>query len=173
MALPFAHCTYCGSPFPEGIGWPRTCESCGHTTFRNPLPVSVVLIPVDNGSGERSRRGILTVRRGIEPRKGSLALPGGYINYGETWQEAGAREVLEETGLRLDPAEITELRVRSAPDGTLIIFGAANPRKISALPPFSPNPEAIERIILTAPAEMAFPLHEEIVQAYFDSVKRD
>jgi len=39
------------------------------------------LIPVHDG--------LLFVRRGIEPRKGKLALPGGFINLGETWQEAG------------------------------------------------------------------------------------
>lgn len=169
MDRALSHCTYCGSPFPEAAGWPRTCETCGRTTFRNPLPVCVVLVPVAGNPGEQ---GVLAVRRGIQPRMGWLALPGGYINWGETWQEAGAREVLEETGVQIDPAEITELRVRSAPDGTLIIFGIAFPINLAALPPFTPNPEASERVVLTEPVEMAFPLHEEIIRAYFDSVNR-
>lgn len=169
MERAFSHCTYCGSPFADGTGWPRTCGSCGHTSFRNPLPVCVVLVPVDGNPGGQ---GVLAVRRGIQPRQGWLALPGGYINWGETWQEAGAREVFEETGLQIDPAEISELRVRSAPDGTLIIFGLAFSRDLAALPPFIPNPEASERVVLTEPVEMAFALHEEIIQAYFASVNR-
>src|SRR6476659_9743246 len=51
-------------------------------SWANPLPVSVVLVPVDGG--------LLLVRRAIPP-VGQLALPGGYINLGESWEEAGAR----------------------------------------------------------------------------------
>ena len=111
-----SHCSYCSAAFREDQPWPRTRAHCGNTSFLNPIPVAVVLIPVDGG--------VLAIRRSIEPRKGKLALPGGYINFGESWQEAGAREVMEEPGLILAPGEICEFRVRSAPDGTLLIFGS-------------------------------------------------
>jgi ADP-ribose pyrophosphatase YjhB (NUDIX family) len=45
----------------------------------NPVPLVATLVPVDNG--------LLVVRRGIQPGRGRLALRGGYINLGETWQE--------------------------------------------------------------------------------------
>jgi NADH pyrophosphatase NudC (nudix superfamily) len=79
-----SHCSYCGHPFLKTKPWPRDCANCGNTSYLNPLPVSVVLVPVDNG--------LLFIRRRIEPGKGKLALPGGFINLGETWQEAGVRE---------------------------------------------------------------------------------
>jgi ADP-ribose pyrophosphatase YjhB (NUDIX family) len=44
---------------------------------------------------------ILLIRRATEPGKGKLALPGGFQMRGEKWQDAGAREVLEETGICL------------------------------------------------------------------------
>jgi ADP-ribose pyrophosphatase YjhB (NUDIX family) len=161
-----SHCSYCGQPFDHDQPWPRTCAYCGNTSFLNPVPVSVILIPVDEG--------LLFVRRGIEPRKGRLALPGGYINFGESWQAAGAREVLEETGLVISPNEIRELRVHSAPDGTLLIFGAARPRTSASLPPLTPNGEVTERLILTSKQiaaiprdEIAFPLHADVVEAFF------
>ncbi|HND22217.1 MAG TPA: NUDIX domain-containing protein, partial [Acidobacteriota bacterium] len=103
-----SHCSFCGAPFADDQPWPRVCGNCHNITFRNPIPVAVVLVPVESG--------LLMIRRGIEPRKGMLALPGGYVNFGESWQQAAAREVLEETGLPLDPAEISLFDVISAPD---------------------------------------------------------
>ncbi len=99
----YSHCSYCGAAFPESAGWPRTCAHCGNITFRNPLPVTVVLLPVILSI---EQTGVVVIRRAIPPKVGELALPGGFINFGETWQEAGAREVLEETGARIAPDEI-------------------------------------------------------------------
>lgn len=161
MLNAYSYCGFCGTAFSNHSSWPKTCSHCGNITFRNPIPVSVVLLPVD--------RGVLVVRRAIPPRLGELALPGGFVNFGETWQEAGAREVAEETGLYINPDEIREFRVRSAPDGTLILFGLAQSRALADLPPFQPNAEASERRILTHPQPMAFPLHTEVLELYFSN----
>lgn len=153
-----SHCSYCGQPFTDQ-SWPRHCAACRSITYRNPLPVAVVLVPLGEG--------LLAVRRGIEPRKGQLALPGGFIEVGESWQQAGAREVREETGLEISPSEIRDVRVLSAPDGTVLIFGLALPRDESALPQHLPNEETEALEILRGPAELAFPLHSQIVAEYF------
>ncbi len=156
-----SHCTFCGTPFPEaGAGWPRTCEVCGSTSYKNPLPVAVVLVPVDGG--------LLLVRRSIPPRSGSLALPGGFIGVGESWQEAGAREVFEETGLSLDPAEIRLFDTLSAPDGTLLVFGlCTRERAAAAVPPFVPNDEASETLVAHEPVPLAFPLHDQVAGRFW------
>src|SRR5215472_13534839 len=49
---------------------------------------------------------ILLVRRGREPLRGMWSLPGGLLELGETTAEGVAREVLEETGVRVRPVEI-------------------------------------------------------------------
>ncbi len=46
---------------------------------------------------------VLLIRRGREPMLGRWSLPGGALELGETLNEAAAREVLEETGLRVQP----------------------------------------------------------------------
>lgn len=153
-----SHCSYCGSAFDPLQPWPRTCSHCGNTSFLNPIPVVVVLIPVGSG--------VLIIRRAIEPGNGKLALPGGYVNLGETWQEAGAREVLEETGLVISPDEIHLRRVQSAPNGTIVIVGQAQKRSEADLPVFTPNDECSERMVVTEPAAMAFRLHDEMVRQY-------
>jgi ADP-ribose pyrophosphatase YjhB (NUDIX family) len=132
----------------------------------NPLPVAVILLPVDDG--------VLLVRRNIEPQIGQLALPGGYMNLGETWQQAGARELFEETGIVIRPVEVREFRVKSAPGGTtLLVFGVAPAIRSQDLPEFTPNEETQEVCLVTAPQVLAFSTHTEALYEYFASRTRD
>lgn len=52
---------------------------------------------------------VLLVRRGREPLKGHWSLPGGLLELGESITAGVAREVLEETGLIVEPLELIEL----------------------------------------------------------------
>lgn len=156
-----AHCAYCGQRFPEAAPWPRTCAGCGETSYLNPIPVTVVLVPI--------AAGLLAVRRAIEPGRGQLALPGGFVNAGESWQVAGAREVAEETGLALDPAELTVFAVHSppAPVNNVLIFALAQPRRAAELDAFTPNAETHAVVVLAGPQPLAFPLHTRVAAEYF------
>ena len=128
-------------------------------TYRNPLPVSVVLLPIDDG--------LLLVRRTNDPQAGKLALPGGFIEVGETWQEAGAREVREETGFTVEAGGIRLFDALSAPDGTLLVFGLAPPFSSQDLPPFVPSSETSEMAVTRGPLELAFSTHTEVVARYW------
>lgn len=158
MAKRNSHCSYCGAPFGEGQAWPRTCATCDNISYINPIPVAVVVLPVDDG--------VLVVRRNIEPRIGWLALPGGYVNFGETWQQAGARELLEETGFVISPDELQLINVHSIAHGQVLIFAKAQARRWADLPPFVPNDETQEVTILRQPEELAFPLHTQIAKDF-------
>ncbi|MAQ13291.1 MAG: NUDIX hydrolase [Sandaracinus sp.] len=71
---------------------------------RNPYPTVDVVVEVEGGI-------VLIERRG-EPR--GWALPGGFVDYGETVEDGARREVMEETGLTVEL--VTLLGVYSDPD---------------------------------------------------------
>jgi len=50
---------------------------------------------------------ILLVKRAKEPHAGEWALPGGFMEFGENAEQAVAREVLEETAVRVRPVKMT------------------------------------------------------------------
>lgn len=57
------------------------------------------------------------MERGREPLKGYWSLPGGVVEVGEKLEEATSREVLEETGLLVEPVKIFEVFQRIMRDG--------------------------------------------------------
>jgi len=96
------YCSYCGTQFPAPLAYPRTCPACQIQIWANPIPVTVVLVPIVDGD----RTGLLVVRRAIPPQIGKLGLVGGFLEEHESWQHGGAREVREETGVIVDPARL-------------------------------------------------------------------
>jgi len=63
---------------------------------------SIVLVATYVCVGDR----MLWMRRGIAPQVGKWALPGGYMEKGETPEEAACRELLEETRIAVDPEDM-------------------------------------------------------------------
>ncbi|ASW54372.1 NUDIX domain-containing protein [Plantactinospora sp. KBS50] len=157
---PYSHCSYCGTAYPADAGWPRDCGACGQLVWRNPLPVAVAVLPVRTDDG----LGVVVQRRDIEPGRGLLSLPGGFIEYGEDWRDALVRELLEETTLVADAATVRLYTVLSAPyGGSLMIFGELPEVPFDGLPPSRPTAESTEWLVLTEPAELAFSTHSEVL----------
>lgn len=85
----FNFCPHCASPsidvhMKNGI----KCAACGYVFFHNMAAAVAGIVEVDNR--------IVLIRRAREPRKGYYVLPGGFVDYHESLEEALVREVREE-----------------------------------------------------------------------------
>lgn len=84
----------------------KKCPACGQTipAYKNPVPTVDIIIILGSG--------VVLVKRKNPPV--SWALPGGFVDYGESLEQAAVREAREETGLaiRLD----RQFHTYSAPD---------------------------------------------------------
>lgn len=88
----FTHCPRCGSPrFADHDARSRRCPDCGFTYYHNASAATVAVI--FNNRGE-----LLVTRRALDPARGTLDLPGGFVDPGESIDEGCLREVREETG---------------------------------------------------------------------------
>ena len=106
-----------------------TCKHCGNPleAYRNPTPTVDIVIACPG-------RGVVLIERANPPH--GWALPGGFMDYGETVENAALRETLEETGLRVELAGL--LGVYSDPrrdprKHTLSVVFVAHPLDVSQL----------------------------------------
>lgn len=159
-----AFCHFCGTPLGDGP-YPRTCTGCSAQIWANPIPVAVALVPLAGG--------LLTIRRAIPPGVGKLALPGGFVEEHETWQEGCAREVREETGIIIDARSLEPFWYTSTapnPNRVLLFATSAPPAEVA---PFRRDRETSERGIIRGPDGLdevfAFPLHAEAARRFFAS----
>ncbi|MCJ0875280.1 NUDIX domain-containing protein [Streptomyces sp. AP-93] len=158
-----SHCSTCGALF-DTADWPRTCPSCGAVAYRNPLPVAVALLPVEDDRGT----GLVVITRTIEPARGGIALPGGFMDFGEDWRDSVVRELREETGIHAPASEVALADTLSSPAGHLLVFGLLPVRPAASLPPSAPTDETTGWHVLRRPEQLAFPLHTKAADAWFE-----
>ena len=143
----------------------KTCPQCGHifSEYRNPVPTVDIIIELEGGR-------IVLIKRKNHPH--GWALPGGFVDYGETVEQAAAREAFEETSLVV--TELRQFKVYSEPDRdprqhTLSVVFTARGNGI----PMAAD-DAAEVGVFTKgnlPTPIAFD-HEKILADYFDSRKK-
>lgn len=140
------------------------CPSCGKTVYRyrNPFPTVDIIIRINGG--------IVLIKRKNPPF--GWALPGGFVDYGESLETAAVREAKEETSL--DVRLISQLRAYSDPQrdprhhtiSVVFIADADGTPKA--------DDDALSAGIFTAenlPENMAFD-HGKICMDYFTAIKR-
>lgn len=126
-------CPRCGAPAPT-IDFPRSlaCEACGFATYCNPKPVACA-IPRERDAGN-----VILLRRGFEPGKGLWTFPGGFVDLGESVEQAALREAREELDIEVRLTGLVGVYSRPEDRVVLVVFDAV------ALAPPRTTPEATE-----------------------------
>lgn len=93
----FRHCPTCGAALTQPGENPLRCQ-CGFHFYFNPTLAAAAFI-------QRADGRYIFVRREREPAKGLLTVPGGFVDIGETAEDALIREVREEVGLEIRAIE--------------------------------------------------------------------
>ncbi len=130
-------CPRCGRDaqvdFPQRIH----CPHCGYGAYYNPKPVSGA-IPSDADGN------LVLLRRAFDPGAGLWTFPGGFVDLGESVEDAARREVREELEIDVELGELVGVYSRSDERVVLIVFAATalgEPRtteeatEVAAFPP--------------------------------------
>jgi len=157
------YCKNCGEGLYSNSDKLKACigvEGCYWIDFENPIPTAVTLVPI--------RGGILTIRRGIEPAKGRLGLPGGFIEKREQPYDGAKREVLEETGAII---EIERLIYEKNPNPQIlnnIVHGYVG-RYLGGELRAGDDAEEVVILPVKSLEELCFTSHQEIVRLWRDN----
>ncbi|WP_323674484.1 NUDIX domain-containing protein [Halorubellus sp. PRR65] len=125
------------------------CASCDRVEWRNPVPCAGVAV-VD------PERGALLTRRDVEPGVGKWTLAGGHMEVDESPPEAAARELEEETNVRVDPADLHLLdayTISRTTEKHVVSIGYVVPADATAGTP-EPGPE-VQTVEWLTPGEFA------------------
>lgn len=127
-------CSRCGSTLE--VQWlegrqRQACPRCTMVLYLNPKLVAAGVV-LHQGR-------VLLVQRAAEPGRGLWALPAGYVDRGEVVEEAAAREVQEETGLRVRVLGLVGLFSRRDDPVVLAVYAMEAPTDA-----LSPNQETLD-----------------------------
>jgi 8-oxo-dGTP diphosphatase len=133
------------------------CGGCGFVFYLGPKLVAGAIFEL---GGE-----VVLIQRDIEPGYGKWTFPGGFVERGERAEAAAEREVLEESGLEIEVADIIGLYTYEGEVPAIAVFAA---RVVGGEP--TPLDETMD--VKGFPrdglpwAEMAFPSTEQALKDY-------
>lgn len=161
------YCGKCAAPLarriPPGDDRERDiCDACGTIFYENPKIVAGC-IPVKDSK-------ILLCRRAIEPRSGLWTLPAGFMENGETTQQAAARETLEEARADVEIGQLFCYLNIPRINQVYVIFLA------TLKGGFAAGDETLEAALFSRPEipwkELAFPAIEVALELYLEDEGR-
>jgi ADP-ribose pyrophosphatase YjhB (NUDIX family) len=143
------------------------CSVCGCLVYQNPRVLVTTIVAVGAS--------ILLCRRANAPAAGRWALPGGFMECGETLEEAAARESFEETGVPLDAGTFRLHAVSTLPEISEVYVGFI--ARLTKLPALVCGAECSELAFFEEAAvpwsELSYPDVGAYLRVFFDEHARN
>lgn len=165
----FQYCPQCGHGTQETAASPYRCESCGFQFYFSPTAAVGAIIVNENGE-------VLFLIRGRDPGKGKYGLPGGFVDAGETLEDALRREVYEETQLEVVQVEYlcSYPNVYVYRESSVDVTDAFFVCRVSPVDQPKAQPGEVDGFLLTRPTQevldnMAFESNRKAVELYLNS----
>ncbi len=111
------HCPRCGATPDKEPPRCLRCPACGFVMFFNPKPVAAAIPRTPSGE-------IILLRRGFDPGQGLWTFPGGFIDLGESTEEAALRETREEICIDVQITRLVGVYSRATDRVMLIVYEA-------------------------------------------------
>jgi 8-oxo-dGTP diphosphatase len=126
-------CPRCGKP--AEVAYPRSinCPHCGYGAYYNPKPVAAAIPVTERGE-------IVLLRRGFDPGKDLWTFPGGFVDLGESVEDAARREAREEIEADVELTGLVGVYSRAEERVVLIVFAA----RIDDTPRTTPEAPQVE-----------------------------
>jgi 8-oxo-dGTP diphosphatase len=101
------------------VEFPRSvaCPACGYRAFHNPKPVACAIPRDDEGR-------VVLLRRAFDPGAGLWTFPGGFVDLGESVEDAARREVREELEIDVELGGLVGVYSRNDDRIVLVVFAA-------------------------------------------------
>lgn len=137
--------------------------------FNNPVDVVVGLISVERPTDTHNMLVGITRGKQGDSGYGKIALPGGFVNPGESLEEAIVREVKEEVGFETEPVAwaLTHSRHLKDKNINLVFCLYRFVIKSDVLASAVPNAEVSAFSYIDGMTKLAFPTHEEAVRIFY------
>jgi len=110
-------CPRCAQP--ADVDYPRSiaCAHCGYGAYYNPKPVAAAIPTTPDDR-------IILLKRGFDPGKDLWTFPGGFVDLGESVEEAAQREAQEEIRATIELKTLIGVYSRPQDRVILIVFAA-------------------------------------------------
>lgn len=113
----YQYCPQCGGKLrnaTRGQAIRFDCAQCGRSLYESSKPCASAVVVRDGR--------VLLAKRAVDPLKGYWDLPGGFLEAGEDPRAGAVRELLEESGLRIEPRELLGMWIDRYGDGPDSVF---------------------------------------------------
>ena len=121
------YCPRCGNQ--ATVDYPRSinCPHCGYGAYYNPKPVAAAIPTTHDGS-------IILLKRGFDPGKDLWTFPGGFVDLGESVEEAAHREAQEELEIAIELTHLVGVYSKQTERVVLIVFAATTTQEPQTTP---------------------------------------